>query len=430
MAKHSRHPLSLILLSSLLSYIAVVVVDSAQPESYSLRGRYPFSHYPHLQNFPNEKLYQAYLVIQRFKNTISCDPRNITSTWSGHDICSETDYLGFHCATPPQGSRNPTVTSVIFSGFGLCAPKLLGFIDQLPDLALIEATSNKFGGQVPILTAVSYLYTINIETAQLQINDDYGVGASHISGGCFGKFCVFLSFVQSNRRIAEGDSGFTNAKALLLNNNILSGPIPNNIGFSKLSYLALANNKLTGSIPSSIAHAQDTLLEVLLLNNQLSGCLPHELGMLTKAAVIDAGMNQLTGPIPASFSCLSNVEQLNLAGNRLYGDIPEAVCKLARPSGRLVNLTLSSNYFTSVGAACETLIKQGVLDVKNNCIPGYINQRRPAECLSFLSQPHKMCSSGNTHVSCPAAAAKTVVTYQNRKRRDYYAYLTYATLYA
>jgi hypothetical protein len=238
--------------------------------------------------------------------------------------------------------------------------------------------------------------------------------------------CFFISFVQSRRRIA-GDSGFTNAKALLLNNNILSGPIPNNIGFSKLSYLALANNKLTGSIPSSIAHAQDTLLEVLLLNNQLSGCLPHELGMLTKAAVIDAGMNQLTGPIPASFSCLSNVEQLNLAGNRLYGEIPEAVCKLAGPSGRLVNLTLSSNYFTSVGAACETLIKQGVLDVKNNCIPGYINQRRPAECLSFLSQPHKMCSSGST----PAAAAKAAVTYhQNRKRKDYYAYLTYATLYA
>jgi hypothetical protein len=30
--------------------------------------------------------------------------------------------------------------------------------------------------------------------------------------------------------------------------------------------------------------------------------------MLSKAVVIDAGMNQLTGPIPPLFSCLSRVE--------------------------------------------------------------------------------------------------------------------------
>jgi hypothetical protein len=66
---------------------------------------------------------------------------------------------------------------------------------------------------------------------------------------------------------------------------------------------------------------QDSLLVLLLLNNQLSGCLPHELGMLHKAAVIDVGMNRLTCPIPSSFSCLSSVEQLNLGGNRLYGPV-------------------------------------------------------------------------------------------------------------
>ncbi|RCV07315.1 hypothetical protein SETIT_1G234100v2 [Setaria italica] len=97
--------------------------------------------------------------------------------------------------------------------------------------------------------------------------------------------------------------------------------LPLDLGFSKLSYLAVFDNKLTGHLPSSIGHLQDSLFEVLLLNNQLSDCLPHELGMLNKAAVIDAGMNQLTGPIPASFSCISSVEQLNLGGNRLYGQI-------------------------------------------------------------------------------------------------------------
>ncbi|KQK00347.1 hypothetical protein BRADI_3g48780v3 [Brachypodium distachyon] len=174
--------------------------------------------------------------------------------------------------------------------------------------------------------------------------------------------------------------------------------------------LALANNKLTGPIPQSIGQAKDSLLELLLLNNQLSGCLPHELGMLTKTAVID----------------------LNLGGNHLYGQVPDALCKLAGPSGRLANLTLSSNYFTSVGPACSALIKDGVLDVKKNCIPGLANQRAPAECASFMSQPKTSCPAASAPVSCPAAPAdaKTKMAPEGRAAaKGYSSYVTYATLH-
>nr|CAB3447238.1 unnamed protein product [Digitaria exilis] len=221
--------------------------------------------------------------------------------------------------------------------------------------------------------------------------------------------------------------GVTDAKALLLNYNHLSGPLPANLGLSKLSYLAVANNKLTGPIPSSIEHLQDSLFELLLLNNHLSGCLPHELGMLHKATVIDAGMNQLTGPIPASFSCLSSVEQLNLASNLLYGQVPDALCKLTGPAGRLANLTLSGNYFTSVGPACAALIKDGAMDVKNNCIPGLANQRRLAECAAFQSQQPKTCPAASTPVTCPAAAATSAVAPGERKAAREYSYSSYVT---
>uniref|UniRef100_K3YXU9 Leucine-rich repeat-containing N-terminal plant-type domain-containing protein n=1 Tax=Setaria italica TaxID=4555 RepID=K3YXU9_SETIT len=199
--------------------------------------------------------------------------------------------------------------------------------------------------------------------------------------------------------------------------------LPLDLGFSKLSYLAVFDNKLTGHLPSSIGHLQDSLFEVLLLNNQLSDCLPHELGMLNKAAVIDAGMNQLTGPIPASFSCISSVEQLNLGGNRLYGQVPDVLCKLAGPAGRLANLTLAVR---SVAPACAALIKDGVLDVKNNCIPGLANQRRPAECAAFQSQP-KTCPAATTQVACPAAPA--AAPGERNVIRDYSGYVTYATLH-
>lgn len=237
-----------------------------------------------------------------------------------------------------------------------------------------------------------------------------------------------------NNVLLASMAGARNARALLLNSEGISGPLPTGLGaFSNLSYVALANNKLTGPIPPSVGHLHDSLREIVLLNNQLSGCLPGELGMLSKAVVIDAGMNQLTGPIPPLFSCLSRVEQLNLAGNRLYGHVPDALCRLAGPAGRLSNLTLSGNYFVAVGPACAALIKDGgVLDVKHNCISGFPNQRPAAECAAFQSQRKTCPEEASTQVSCPAAATMHMNAApprdQRKTTRDYYSYVTYASL--
>ncbi|KAF7084893.1 hypothetical protein CFC21_088409 [Triticum aestivum] len=441
MAVHPILPSNQLSLLILCFVTAVVGYPAVRPE---------LSHEISLQpaNFPNERLYQAYLAIQRFKNSINSDPKNITATWSGNDICSEKTYLGFHCATPPGLDEKLTVTAVLFNGFGLHAPRLQGFADQLPDLAIFHASSNNFGGDIPHLDSLPYQFEFNTANYDIRRMLPRGRTSGDARGGIEGSretdgkkpgnlrppACTntFLN-ITYHFRIGTPEGGIipgvTDAKALILNYNNLSGKLPTNIGFFKLSYLALANNKLSGSIPTSIAQLQDSLLEVLLLNNQLSGCLPNELGMLTKTAVIDAGMNQLTGPIPSSFSCLSSVEQLNLAGNRLYGQVPDALCKLAGPAGRLSNLTLSSNYFTSVGPACSALIKDGVLDVKHNCIPGFANQRGPAECASFLSQP-KTCPAASARVACPAADAKmNAPAPEGRVAKDYSSYVVYATLH-
>ncbi|XP_062219668.1 uncharacterized protein At4g06744-like [Phragmites australis] len=437
MDNHPKSPFIVLLLCC----IAATVAYHARCEllSHEANQHYSVSYNPQPQDFPNEQLYRAYIVIQRFKSTITSDPKNVTATWTGHDLCGETTYVGFYCGSPPGGDKKLTVTGVILNGYTLHAPTLQGFVDQLPDLALFHAASNNFGGDIPRLAGLGYMYQLSVsndlplQTQQAEQLGTKATASGNVGVGAMLGNCVTATFNISFNIGVPGRKGghipsVTDAKALLLNHNNLSGPLPVDLGFSKLSYLALANNKLTGPIPSSIGHLQDSLLEVLLLNNQLSGCLPHELGMLTKATVIDAGMNQLTGPIPSSFSCLSSVEQLNLAGNRLYGEVPDALCKLVGPSGHLANLTLSSNYFTSAGPACVALIKDGVLDVKSNCIPGFANQRRPAECAVFLSQP-KTCPAVSTQVACPAAASKNAMTPEVRKGRDYSNYVTYATLH-
>ncbi|CAN6238651.1 unnamed protein product [Urochloa humidicola] len=432
MANYLSLPTTQCLLLLLCSYVSAAIVSG--PAGHPVL--------PHQTNqysyFPNERLYRAHLVIQRFKKTISSDPKNITATWTGHDICGKTTYLGFYCATPTGTSKELTVIGIIWNGYGLRAPKLQGFIDQLPDLAFFHSASNYFGSDIPRLNVLPYLFNLNVEK-DIPVQP---TGETHFGGDAAAMYPCINGHIRFLINITTPNppkmrwgrwipSGVTNARAFLLNYNDLSGPLPTDIGFSKLSYLALANNRLTGSIPPSIRYLQGSLFEVLLLNNQLSGCLPNELGMLHKATVIDAGKNQLTGPIPPSFSCLTSVEQLNLGENRLYGQVPDALCKLAAgPAGRLANLTLSGNYFTSVGTACAALIKDGVLDVKNNCIPGLAGQRKLAECAAFQSLPKTCPASTSTQVACPAGAATGAAAAPGEKKvREYSSYVTYATLH-
>nr|CAD1824917.1 unnamed protein product [Ananas comosus var. bracteatus] len=343
--------------------------------------------------FPNVLLYNAYLVIQRFRGTITSDPQGITNTWAGTDICSKTSYLGFFCETPPNRVNTPTVASVDFNGYRLGAPTVCGFVDQLPDLALFHANSNNFGGTVPDLSGLRFFYELDVSNNKL-------TGAFPADVLCLNN-ATFLDLRFNGYVGAVPPQVFVLSmlQVLFLNNNNFTGQLPADLGLTPAQYLTLANNKFTGPIPSSIGQAANTLLEVLFLNNLLSGCLPYEIGLLKKATVFDAGTNLLTGPIPLSFGCLKKIEQLNLADNKLYGEVPDVLCRLGSPGvGNLMNLSLSDNYFTSLGPSCWALLKKGMLDVRKNCIPGVPDQRLPEECKLFLWQK-KYCPL-NTYVPC------------------------------
>lgn len=345
---------------------------------------------PRRCDFENERLYRAYLVIQKFKKTVICDPQNIAGSWSGTDICGTSSYKGFYCDRPYKVTDR-TVASVDFNGYGLQADSVQGFVDGLPDLALFHANSNNFGGAVPNLKSLQYFYELDLSNNKLA-PAAFPLEVLAITNATF----IDIRFNSFYGELPAGlFSSFPVIEAIFVNNNQFSGPLPDNLGDSPVNYLSLANNKFTGPIPASIARAGDTLLEVLFLNNRLSGCIPYELGLLGKATVIDAGTNMLTGTIPASYACLRSVEQLNLADNLLYGVVPDALCQLASSGGRLVNLTLSGNYFTWLGACCWDLINEGKLNVDRNCIPWAPNQRSHEECARFFFRKIE------SHATCP-----------------------------
>ncbi|KAI3525431.1 hypothetical protein L1887_04214 [Cichorium endivia] len=345
---------------------------------------------PPTDSFESELLRRAYKVIQAFKKKVTIDPTGITKTWNGKNICR--DYKGFVCDTVPD-VKLKTIAGVNFNNRNLYGPDLTltEFLSGLKDLAFFHANSNNFTGAIPAdIGTLRYLYELDLSNNKFSGHFPYQVLRAKNLVFLDLRFNSFIGVVPPQVFLLDLD-------LLFINNNNFKQKLPENLGSTPALYLTLANNKFVGGIPRSIGQASDTLLEVLFLNNQLTGCLPYEIGLLKKSTVFDVGFNQLTGPIPHSFQCLQKMELLNLAHNKFYGDVPEAVCSLPN----LSNFTLSYNYFTQVGPRCRKLIKNGVLDIKMNCILDLPNQRSEADCAHFFSNlPSCPDEKSLTYVPC------------------------------
>eukprot|EP00256_Glycine_max_P046817 XP_006600018.2 receptor-like protein EIX2 [Glycine max] len=122
----------------------------------------------------------------------------------------------------------------------------------------------------------------------------------------------------------------TNLHNLLLNNNILEGPIPDGFGkvMNSLEVLYLSDNKLQGEIPSFFGN-MCALQRLDLSNNKLNG----EFSSFFRNSswcnrdifrMLRLSYNRLTGMLPKSIGLLSELEYLNLAGNSLEGDVTES----------------------------------------------------------------------------------------------------------
>ncbi|RAL47249.1 unnamed protein product [Cuscuta campestris] len=323
--------------------------------------------------FADHRLARAHPIIQRFKKSITSDPFGVTRTWVGPDVCN---YTGFFCESPPDNKSAVAIASVDFNGFRLKAPSLDGFLDQLPDIAIFHANSNYFSGTIsPEVAKLPYLYELDLSNNLFS-----------------GQFPVSILGIKSLSFLDLRFNSFSGSvppalfamglDALFLNNNGFTQSLPA-VFSGRYYYLTLANNRFSGPVPGSVWAALSGSAEVLLLNNSFAGCLPNEIGLLEDVLMIDGSYNRLTGRLPWSLGRLRWAEVLSFAGNEMYGDVPEAVCAL----GNLVSLSLADNYFSRVGPVCLGLIVRGVLDVRNNCIPGMPFQRPISDCLDFFSSP-------------------------------------------
>ena len=185
----------------------------------------------------------------------------------------------------------------------------------------------------------------------------------------------------------------------LLDNN-LSGPIPPELGnLANLEFLSLAFNDLSGPIPPELGNLAN--LETLqLVSNDLSGPIPPELGDLSNLIHLDLVGNNLSGPIPRELGNLANLESLWLGDNDLSGPIP-------RELGRLANLRQLSLFNNSGGnlsgpipPELGDLTNLEELSLTNNKLTGPL-----PSSMTNLRKLNRLWISGNAGLCAPADAA-------------------------
>jgi Leucine-rich repeat (LRR) protein len=107
--------------------------------------------------------------------------------------------------------------------------------------------------------------------------------------------------------------------------NHISGTLPAQLlGQPKLEEFFIHNNELSGAIPTTLS---PSLRAVMLANNKLTGPVPEEFGKLKKLTDLRLNRNQLTGTIPASFLGAESLQVLRLDNNRLTGTIPSGLAQ-------------------------------------------------------------------------------------------------------
>jgi len=129
----------------------------------------------------------------------------------------------------------------------------------------------------------------------------------------------------SDKPLSEWYGVSTNSKGrvvwIQLVNNNLVGVLPKEIGnLTELETLSLAGNDLYGYIPEEIGNLIN-LDYLYLSSNKFEGSIPISIGNLTNLTVLYLENNELTGTIPAEMSKLINLTSFSIAFNHFFGTL-------------------------------------------------------------------------------------------------------------
>jgi DNA-binding beta-propeller fold protein YncE/Leucine-rich repeat (LRR) protein len=153
-------------------------------------------------------------------------------------------------------------------------------------------------------------------------------------------------------------------------NNWLTGQVGGWYGITvtgnRVTSIDLVNNNLTGTIPPQIGNLT-ALTQINIGTNSISGSIPKEIGNLTSLQFLRLYQNQLTGSIPAEVANLTSLRNLILFKNKLSGTIPSGIWN----NTSIQNIFISDNQFTgTIPAAIGNLTNLFQFIISNNQFTG------------------------------------------------------------
>ncbi len=180
-------------------------------------------------------------------------------------------------------------------------------------------------------------------------------------------------------------SKLTDITKLTLHSNRLAGDVPDLSNLINLTNVNLRNNKFSGSIPDFSGLAK--LEKLSLYHNQLCGQIPDLTG-LDNLQELDLSYNKLSGPVP-NFSTLTNLRLLGISGNTKlcriegadYGKVEYAVSSLPICSVNDEYLTCSGSNINL--ASSVTIVGDGRINMENIDAETVILTATPANSFRF-----------------------------------------------
>lgn len=217
----------------------------------------------------------------------------------------------------PEGIQFLTSLSQLKMSWGNLRGPLPTVVAQMKRLVLLELHSNKFTGPI---ASEWYQYWTHLQDLDLSNNKLSGSIAPEIGNW---KELHTLQ-VQSNSlsgsipsEIGELSDGYK----IVFSDNMISGSIPGTIGnITSLFYFIGSRNLLTGPIPQEISMPA-SLQNLYLSDNLLSGTM-DALYEAEKLEDVYLDGNRLTGTISPRIANLRNLFTLILRDNELSGQLP------------------------------------------------------------------------------------------------------------
>ncbi|CAL5363248.1 unnamed protein product [Camellia sinensis] len=316
-------------------------------------------------------------------------------------------------------------------------------INNLPllkELRLIDCTlpditthpSLPFNSSVWLFNFSSSLIDVALSGNQLKgpIPDSFGgmislanlsLGSNHLEGALPKSFAnlthirslglYYNNLTEELHHFLQKLSGAEDSlQVLYVDDNQLSGPLPDFTRFSSLIELFVGSNQLSGSIPETFRQLP-SLVSLQLNGNQITGSLP-DLSMFPSLTYLQLRDNQLNGTIHKNIGQLSKLE---------YFDLGPHFPKWLQTQNNFSELDISSNGISDVVPSWFWDQSPGLnfLNLSNNLIKGLLPD------LSLKYHGYLEIDLSSNHFSGPIPLAPPNVTLLNLSKNMFSGSLSF-----